>query len=299
MGLRAEKTITDGFDFNSGSRYENDYFNLFPSIYLQYDLDSSASLNLNYSRRINRPGAGQMAPFYNAQDLLNTRFGNPELLPEYTDSYESGYMKSWNVYLLTATVYHRRTSQVMTRVISLLDNNSAVQLWTNANNRHSSGLELINQFQFSSGFDATLSGNFFYSEIKGDNIQEGFNNSNFSWTISLLSNIALGNFATMQVQGEYRGPIILPQGEIEPIYGLNIGIKKDFFDKKATLSLNVSDIFDTRVFRIQTNDPEFYQERYFNRETRIGTLSFTYRFGGFRPKEEKPSGDSGYGDDPF
>ncbi|MEX2594449.1 MAG: outer membrane beta-barrel family protein [Anditalea sp.] len=299
VGLRAEQTTTKGYDFNSGTQYDNAYFNLFPSLYLTYELGPEEELLANYSRRINRPGAGQMAPFYNAQDLLNTRYGNPELNPEYTDSYETGYNKGWENYLFTGTLYHRRTTDVMTRIISLLENNSAVQLWTNANQRNSTGLELINQFQFSSNFDATLNGNFFYSELKGSNIQEGFDNSNFSWTISLLSNIVLPNIATVQIQGEYSGPIILPQGEIDPIYGLNVGLRRDIFNNRATVSLNVTDIFNTRIFRINTTDREFYQERYFNRETRIGTISLNYRFGGFRAKEEQPSGGNGYGDDPF
>lgn len=255
--------------------------------------------SLNYSRRISRPSVGNMAPFYNAQDLLNTRFGNPELNPEFTDSYEAGYMKGWERYLFNGTVYHRRTTDVITRIISLLENNSAVQLWTNANQRNSTGLELINQFQLSSNFDATLSGNLFYSEIKGSNIQEGFDNSSLSWTVSLLSNISFPGIATVQLQGEYRGPIILPQGEIDPMYGLNVGLRRNLFNNRATVGLNVSDLFNTRAFKIKTQDRKFIQERLFNSETRIGTISFSYRFGGFRANDEGPAGGSGYSSDPF
>jgi len=299
VGLRAEQTNTQGYDFNSNTPYDKQYINFFPSLYLSLELEEDEIFSLNYSRRISRPGVGNMAPFYNAQDLLNTRFGNPELNPEFTDSYEAGYMKGWERYLFNGTVYHRRTTDVITRIISLLENNSAVQLWTNANRRNSTGLELINQFQLSSNFDATLSGNLFYSEIKGSNIQEGFDNSSFSWTVSLLSNIAFPGIATVQLQGEYRGPIILPQGEIDPMYGLNVGLRRNLFSNRATLSLNVSDLFNTRAFKIKTEDRKFIQERLFNSETRIGTISFSYRFGGFSTNDEGPSGGSGYSSDPF
>jgi len=299
VGVRAEHTATKGFDFNSDVQYDNRYINFFPSLYLSLEVEQDEVYSLNYSRRISRPGVGGMAPFYNAQDLLNTRLGNPELNPEYTDSYEAGYMKGWERYLFNGTLYHRRTTDVMTRIISLLENNSAVQLWTNASQRNSTGLEVINQFQLSSHIDATLSGNFFYSEIMGSNIQEGFDNSSFSWTVSLLSNINLPRIATVQLQGEYRGPIILPQGEIDPIYGVNLGVRRNLLNNRATVSLNVSDLFDSRTFRIKTRDMEFTQDRFFNRETRIGTLSLSYRFGGFRAKDESPSGGSGYGNDPF
>jgi hypothetical protein len=296
-GLRAEYTKTSGYDYNSLTQYQNDYFNAFPSFYLTYELADQEEFIVNYSRRINRPSWGQMAPFYNAQDLLNTRLGNPVLQPEYTDSYEFGYNKGWEKVLFTGTVYHRRTLSPMTRIISLLENNSAVQLWDNANYRRDTGLELINQLEFHSNLDATLSGNFFYSEIDGNNIRENFYNSNFTWTVTLLTNWVIPELFNVQLMADYRGPIALPQGEIDPIYGINVGIRKDFFNKRATVSLNVSDVFNTRVFRIQTDDIEFSQMRFFNQETRIGTLSFTYRFGGFRGKEEKPS--VRYSDDPF
>ena len=298
-GLRGELTLTDSYWFDENSEYINNYFNLFPSLYLAYSFAQENEMQLNYSRRISRPGTGALAPFYNAQDLLNTRFGNPYLQPELTDSYELGYVKGWQNLLFTGTVYHRRAYNTITRIIFLQPDNVAVQTWENANRRVSTGLELIHQWQLSDHIDATLSGNFFHSEIIGENIREGFNNTNFSWTISLLSNILIPQIATIQLQGDYRGPIVLPQGEIEPIYGLNIGIRKDVLEKKLSLSLNVSDIFNTRIFRIQTDGPDFYQERLFNRETRIATFSLTYRFGGFKDKKSSSGSRDEYGDDPF
>ncbi|HSI77507.1 MAG TPA: outer membrane beta-barrel protein [Lunatimonas sp.] len=172
------------------------------------------------------------------------------------------------------------------------ENNSAVQLWENANYRRDTGLELINQLELHSNLDATLSENFFYSEINGNNIRENFFNSNFTWT-----NWVIPDLFNVQLMADYRGPIALPQGEIDPIYGVNLGIRKDFFNRRATVSLNVSDLFNTRVFRIQTDDIEFSQMRFFNQETRIGTLSLKCRFGGFKGKEEKSS--VRYEDDPF
>ncbi|EIM73873.1 TonB-dependent receptor, partial [Nitritalea halalkaliphila LW7] len=235
-------------------------------------------LTANFSRRISRPNIWALAPIFRVNDLFNLSIGNQELQPEFTNSYEFGYMKGWDKYLLNAVVYHRFTTDVQTRVIRLNEDNVSVQLRENANSRSSTGLELVNQFQFTSWFDATLSGNFFYSEIIGENIEANFNNSNFSWTVNLLANMAIPKFASLQIQADYRGPIVLPQGEIEPIWGVNMGLRKDLFNKKATISVNVSDIFNTRIFRIRTTDENFDFQRLFNRETRIGTIAFTYRF---------------------
>ncbi|MCC5939362.1 MAG: TonB-dependent receptor [Lunatimonas sp.] len=283
-GLRGEYTETTGTQASRLEPFVNNYFNLFPSLYLSYELGQEHEFTANYSRRISRPNMWSLSPLYRVRDLLNLSVGNPFLQPEFTDSYEFGYMKGFEKFLFNATVYHRASTNVHTRVIRLTDNNVAIQTRENALRRNATGLEVINQMQLANWWDATVSGNFFYSEIIGDNIEQGFNNSNYSWTVSLLSNMAIPNLFTFQVQGNYRGPIVLPQGQIEPFWGLNAGIRKNVMNDKGTISLNVSDIFNTRIFRITNEDNRFVQERVFNRETRIGTIAFTYRFGGFKEK---------------
>lgn len=200
-------------------------------------------------------------------------------------------MKGWDWWLLNATVYHRYSTDVATRITRLTDDNVTIQTRENADTRSATGFELINQLQFTNWFDATLTGNFFHSKVSGENIERGFSNSNFSWTVSLLSNMAIPNFLTLQLQGKYRGPMVMPQGEIRPFWTVNLGAKKDVFNNKGTISLNVSDIFNTGVFKIYTEDERFVQDRVFSRETRIATLSFTYRFGGFQDRRsERPQG---------
>lgn len=291
FGLRGEYTETISYQERTENQVINNYFNLFPSVYMSYDLGDEESFTANYSRRISRPSLWSLSPFYRVRDMQNFSIGNPYLQPEMTDSYEIGYMKGWEKLLFNATLYHRYSTNVLTRVIRLTDENLAIQTRENANLRKSTGLELINQVQLVDWWDFTLSGNFFYSEIFGDNIEEGFNNSNFSWTVSLLSNMVIPNWFSVQVQGNYRGPIVFPQGEIEPMWGLNAGIRRNILQEKGTISLNVSDIFNTRLFKIKNIDSRFVQDRLYNWETQIGTLSFTYRFGGFKDKTNGSGGD--------
>jgi iron complex outermembrane recepter protein len=296
-GLRGEYTETRGIQQSNQNVTINNYFNVFPSAYLSYDLGKEEEVTVNFSRRISRPNIWSLAPIFGVSDLYNLSIGNPNLQPEFTNSYELGYMKGWERYLLNATLYHRFSTDILTRVIRVTDENVAIQTRENANSRSATGLEIVNQLQLASWFDATLTGNLFYSEIIGDNIEQGFNNSNMSWTISLLSNMIIPNFATVQIQGNYRGPIVLPQGEIEPLWGLNLGVRKNVLNNKGTVSLNVTDVFNTRVFRIRTEDTRFVQDGMFNRETQIGTLSFTYRFGGFRERNGRDRGNEEFDED--
>jgi len=302
LGLRAEYTKTLGETLRSEEHIPNDYFNLFPSAFFSYSLGQENELTLNYTRRISRPGIWDLAPIYRVRDQYNFSIGNPYLKPEFTDSYEVGYMRGWDNYLLNATVYHRYSTDVEARVTMLTDDNVAIQTRENADTQSSTGFELINQIQVANNLDATLTGNFFYSKINGENIEGAFSNENFSWTLSLLANWLIPKWFSVQAQGNYRGPIVLAQGQIEPQASLNIGLRKDLFNNKATVSLNVSDIFNTRKFRITTSNPRFDETREFQRESRVGTLSFTYRFGGFRERSEKGSrreGGDDFGGDEF
>lgn len=297
VGLRGEGTRTLGVQERKDLVVENNYFNLFPSVYFSYTLKEEEEFSANYSRRISRPGIWHLAPLYYVSDLLNIRTGNPYLNPEFTDSYELGYMKGWEKWLLNTTVYHRYSTDIISRITRINDDNVTIQTRENINNRSSTGLEVINQFQFAKWMDATLTGNLFYSVVKGDNLQEGFDNSNLSWTVSLLSNMAIPNLFNVQVQGNYRGPIVLPQGEIKPFWGINMGLRKDVLRKKGTVSLNLSDIFNSREFIINTEDPRFSQDRVFKWETRILTLSLTYRFGGFKEKRNGRDRQRGGGEE--
>ena len=297
LGLRGEYTETLGVTEKTNERIPNNYFNLFPSAFLSYQLGTENELTVNYTRRISRPSIWDLSPIYRVRDQYNLSVGNPYLQPEFTDSYELGYMKGWERYLMNATLYHRYSTNIETRIIRLTSDNVAIQSRENADTRSSTGFELVNQIQVTSNFDATLTGNLFYSRVDGGNIEEGFTNENFSWTLNFLGNLLIPNWFNVQAQGNYRGPIVLPQGQIEPQWSLNIGVRREVLDGKGTISLNVSDIFNTRNFRITTEDPRFTQYRKFQRESRIGTLSFTYRFGGFKERNQDRGSRREGGDD--
>ncbi|UZD21972.1 TonB-dependent receptor [Algoriphagus halophytocola] len=301
LGLRSEYTETLGETVRNQESIPNDYFNLFPSAFFSYTIAPENELTLNYTRRISRPSIWDLAPIYRVRDQYNFSIGNPYLQPEFTDSYEMGYMKGWERYLLNATVYHRYSTDVETRITILTDDNVAIQSRENADTRASTGFELINQFQVSNNLDATLTGNLFYSKINASNIEEDFSNENFSWTLNLLANWLIPDWFSVQAQANYRGPIVLPQGQIEPQFTMNIGLRKDVLNGKGTIALNVTDISNTRNFRITTENPRFDEKRVFQRESRVGTLSFTYRFGGFKEKPEggsrREGGDFDGGDD--
>jgi iron complex outermembrane recepter protein len=293
-GLRGEFTDATSFQPAIDSTYRDQYFNLFPSLFLNYEITTNQDVQVNYSRRVRRPRTGALMPFVNAQDFYNLRIGNPYLNAAYTNSFELSYLRGWESYFLSASAYYRHTENAISRVFELFDERYAIVTWINSDTRRNLGLELVNQFNFTQNMDATLTGNFFHSEISGTNVDgSSFVSSRFSWTMSLLGNMRIPNLFNVQVMGNYRGPIAVPQGSIKPVYSMNLGLRRNIWQQNATISFNVSDIFNSRRFVLETDGAAFGQERRFMRESRVFTLSLTYRFGGYRDRETTRSNGNG------
>lgn len=299
-GLRAEYTATTGTTASWDSAVVNNYFNLFPSLYIDYKIKEQTSLIANYSKRISRPWVGALAPLVNVQDPLNPRLGSPFLQPSLTDNFELGFTGKIKKIFTTITLFHRYTTNGVVRVFEpfpALGPDAIAVTWTNASTQNNTGLEWINQFGWGNALDATFTANAFYAAVAAPEGEGLRTNTNFSWTLTLLANWRIPKIMNVQITGNYRGPMVMPQGEIDPIFNMGIGLRREVLKGNGTITLNLSDVFNTQRFLFTSTTPVFYQERFFNRETRILTLGFTYRFRGFRNKqaaqllEERNGGD--------
>lgn len=286
-GLRAEYTDTESYQPRIDSVHVNNYFDLFPSAFLSYELAENTILQASYSRRISRPNMWRLMPFLNAQDLLNMRLGNPYLQPQYTDNYELSFDKMWEEFFFTASLFHRNAKNTFTRVYQLFEDRSSVVTWQNADNRQSTGLELVNQWFVNRTTDLSLTTSIYHNRISGEDENGRYSNSRMSWTLNLMGNTRISNWFSFQVIANYRGPIVLPQGSIDPRYSVNIGFRREVLNRNGTISLSVSDLFRTRNFTLNTESPDFNQRRYFERESRVLNLSFTYRFRGYQDRSDR------------
>jgi iron complex outermembrane recepter protein len=282
-GLRGELTLTESYQPRIDSTNSYDYFKLFPSVFIGYDLGSNQNVQLSYSRRIRRPWSGSLVPFLVVQDQYNYRSGNPYLKPEFTDNFELNFNKSWTTYTLNAGIFHRYTTNALSRLVVPFGDATLVT-WENANTRNSTGLELINNFNFSRNLNARVTGNVFRSSITAQSGSDTFSNDRISWSLNMMGNYNIPKFFSTQVVAFYQGPIVVPQGEILPTFGLNVGLRRNVMSNQGTISLNVSDVFNTRRFALKTETDMFYLEREFNFDSRVITIAFTYRFLGYRDR---------------
>ena len=314
IGLRAESSIYEGN--NKGQKFNTDYpISLFPSLFLSQKINDNTDLQLNYSRRINRPGFWQLFPFVDISDSLNISHGNPALKPEFTNSIELTYSKTFkNRDNFIASVYFKNTNNLITKYlqpeyVKAYDSIMPVSTYINANKSYVTGLELIGKNKITKFWDLTSNLNLFTSKIDLDNQPDP---DQFpSYFIKINNTIRLPKNFSLQVSGDYQSKIIsspggnaggrggggfgggmggmfgggglsAAQGYIRPNYGVDAAIRFEFLkEKKASISLNVNDIFKTRKYDSYTETAFFIQDAQRWRDPQMFRLNFNWRFGKF------------------
>ena len=285
VGLRAEdaqlNTHLNGFTGNvlTGSDGKIEYKRLYPSVFLTQKLKGDQQVQLSYTRRVNRPRPWDTNPFLDVSDRLNYRAGNPNLLPEDVHSFELGYSKYWKKVTLTSSLYFRQTNDVIQRVRSIPVNGIITTTPQNLSHQINSGLELIGRFDLIKTLNFTTNVNLYQSKFAGDDRYNIPSNSGFSWNANLTGNLTVVKNVSLQMRGDYRAAEVMAQGKRNAMYGIDGGAKYDFPNKKASLSFNVRDIFNTRKWSMTTDDNYTNVDFARRMQGTMGNLTFSYRFG--------------------
>ena len=300
LGLRAEQTNLDtqliplNPEDEGRTEYEpkrQDYFSLFPSANLTYKYSDISSVQLSYSRRISRPRFRNLNPFITYSNPLSLFTGNPDLRPQFTDSYEVGILQNRKASSIYVGLYYRHTTDVVQRITELDGEGITRRLPMNLGTRDDIGVETNINYDITKKFRVTSTMNFFNSQVDG-----GENLSAEATTISTR----LGTFyrnrklLNAQLSWFYRAPQNTPQGTRKSIQSLDVGLSKDVLKNNGTISFNVRDLFNTRKYRGETITETFTTDSEFQwRRGPTAVLSFTYRL---NQKKQRPSRSRGGND---
>jgi outer membrane receptor protein involved in Fe transport len=285
--------------------FKKDYFQLFPSLFLNYALTETAQLQLNYTRRLRRPWGGQLNSFKNTRDASMIEFGNPALTPEYTHSFSLNYLKTWPAHTLSVSTYYRPTTDVMQRIRYQGEYNGQPSMFmTNLNvaKSQSAGAELILKDKLWRVLDLTTTLNAYYYQLEGfETIVErqlvtGEGQENFAWTARLLASIILPYDISIQATGNYQSRQVITQGYRKANGSLEIGLRKTFLNKTFALAVNWRDVFDSRSWENYTEGPTFWRHQKNHRDPRIN-LQLTWNFGNMMPKKKPQRDDDSQGSD--
>jgi outer membrane receptor protein involved in Fe transport len=331
LGLRAESSTYHGELLKTGELFDIDFpLSLFPSIFLSQKLGETQSLQLNYSRRINRPNFWQLTPFTDSSDKLNPSKGNPGLKPEFTNSFELSYEKTFkNRGNFLASIYYKHTTDLITRFQEEGTASSGEQViintWINANSSYVTGIELTMRNPFFKWWEFTPNLNVYTSDVNINIPGEPDQPRLTSYFVKVNNTFRLPKNVSIQLSGDYQSKTVLPpggsggggrgggfgggggffgggatasQGYVRPNYGVDIAVRYEFLkNRAASLSLNMNDLFRTRVYDVHSESSAMVQDVFRRRDPRIIRLNFNWRFGKFDPnlfkRKNMRSGDGG------
>ncbi|MDP4684240.1 MAG: TonB-dependent receptor, partial [Crocinitomicaceae bacterium] len=158
-GVRLEQSYQIPNLISDSIRIVNDFFNFFPSAHIRYAFTPKSEVSLSYSRRINRAGSRNLNPFTNYSDPYNLQRGNPNLQPEYIDSYDLGYTNERKKVTLTTSIFYRYTTGVITRIKEFYADNTSVVTYANIDKSYSFGTEMIFIVKPTTWWRNSISGN--------------------------------------------------------------------------------------------------------------------------------------------
>ncbi|MBI1342653.1 MAG: TonB-dependent receptor [Terrimonas sp.] len=310
LGLRAESSTFNGKIPSKATSFDINFpLSFFPSVFLSEKLKNDQELQINYSRRINRPGFWQLFPFIDYSDTLNLSRGNPELNPEFTNSFELSYQKIFkNRDNFLASLYFKNTNGLITRnqiveANPVTGKDQLVNTYINANSSYITGLEMTMKNKVTKWWDLVSNLNLFTSKINVNDPLIAPQKQFFSWFGKLNNTFKIVKKLSLQVSGEYQSKTILPpnggggrfggpwgqssstsQGYIRSSYFVDAGLRFDFLkNNMASVSLNVNDIFRTRRSWVYSESPYFTQDVFRRRDPQILRLNLSWRFGKFDP----------------
>ncbi|MEP7145606.1 MAG: outer membrane beta-barrel family protein, partial [bacterium] len=276
LGLRGEYWKYGLNQFNRNSEITKDRIDYFPSVSISEKLGSTEEISLSYSRRVRRPGFRDLSPETRIMSSIFYSKGNPDLSPEYINSFELNFIKFFNEFSVTPSLFYKLTTNKISRYSTLIDSNITLSTPVNANKENSYGGELLINGSISRMLSLNGSLSYFRQEIILDSL--GSNSTN-TFAGRLFANLTLPWDAGVQLTYFYRGKTVTPQGLVDPVSSFDVALKKDFFNKKLSLNFRVADIFNAQKMSGSTATDLYSQFFSRQRESRVASLTITYKFG--------------------
>lgn len=307
VGLRAETVNVDSEAFKKDLAsneeltipFENDYFELYPSAFFTYSPSEKNSYQLSYSRRIDRPGIGQVNPLPEWNTPLISQFGNQELRPQFTNSIETNYTRQLEKGSITAGVFYRIIEDEIQQAILIdrTDINRLIMTNLNFDNTTSYGIELSSNYRPTKWWSVNASFDLYSQTQKS--VAESFDDDqnivlnsvevdNVAWNLRAFNNFKVSNSLSFSAFGMYRAKNKNIQFEMREMLMVNVGMRYNFMEGRANFSLSYNDIFNTMYAEFNGQRP-FLQTGRFNWESQQISGRLSYRFGGgkYRAKARK------------
>ncbi|MCY1495971.1 catecholate siderophore receptor CirA [compost metagenome] len=271
LGLRIEDSNTGSNDRINQFNIDKKYTDFFPTAHFTYEINNIFNLQLSYSRRISRPAFWQLNPFGGIADRRNIRIGNPDLDPVYTNSYELGTLIKWRKFIINPSLYHQFSRNIFEDIRITNPDGFLVEQAINSGTESRIGAEI--SISYSPLKWLTLNGemNYYTFEQKGI-----FNVSDKNFTSKQSTRIKFSTW-NFQTNLNYLGATSSGQYNSKSQYWFDLGMGKDIWNERATITLKADNIFDSRISKGLVRGNDYILDYNFRSVGPRVYATFTYR----------------------
>ncbi|OXB09043.1 TonB-dependent receptor [Flavobacterium plurextorum] len=274
-GLRSEYTAINILQRTLNEEHKDDYLKWFPSLSLKYELTSNHSVHASYSKRINRPSQFDLNPFRFYDDSFNYSQGNPNLVPEITHAAEIGY--AWKSNFMSS-LYFNSTKDVFTEVYTYdPGNNTTVTSQINVSKSYNYGANITHTAELYKFWSINTLFNIFENRFMGNIVNSDTIDPIVTLNLSVQNSFTITESLKAEANAQYQSKSNLGVYQRDGFFDFSIGISKQVLANKGSIKLNVTDIFNTNNFYINSTVGQTAINKRYDLDNRIATLSFTYR----------------------
>jgi outer membrane receptor protein involved in Fe transport len=283
IGARFEDYSIDGtFESNGeNATYSDHIFTVYPSAFFSFNPSEKNQFQLSYSRRVDRPSIQQVNPIREWSTPTITSVGNPDLKPQFTNSFEFNYTRQHNRGSVTMGAFYRRVNDNITRTLNIdpLDENKVILSFGNMESNNRYGVEVSSNYRIAKWWRTNASFDLYSQKESGIANGQALEITNNSLNLRLSNSFTATKNLRFQLFAMYRGGGESIQFEVDPMWMINAGASLNVLKGKGTLTLRMNDIFEGMKFKFKSENP-YPSNGQFNWESRTGYVGFMYRFGG-------------------
>ncbi|NNJ53005.1 MAG: TonB-dependent receptor [Ignavibacteriaceae bacterium] len=292
-GLRAEYTYRTIEVPTQNETFNIDRIDYFPSVHSSYKLSDLTTLMASYSRRIERPRGWALEPFPTWIDANNVRFGNPNLQPEFIDSYETGIQTSLGEFSVSSEFYYRITKNKIEFIRTVVDENVTQTTFENVGKDYSLGAEVMFNFNPLQFWNVNLMGNVYNYLVEGVLYGEPFSRTSFNWQTRFNNSFKLWSTTQIQFNLNYNSPSVSSQGRWEGSLRSDLSVRHEIIENVLAATLQIRDVFGTTKREFTSQGENFYNYNQYDFESPTVMLNFRYTFNNYKPKREGRNGGNG------
>ncbi len=298
LGLRGEYTNRLVEVLDQGKDFSIDRWDYFPTIHASYQLPAKNQLMGSYSRRIDRPRGWYLEPFLTWSDAYNVRRGNPDLQPEYIDSWELGYQKSFGDNSISVEGYYRKTKNRIERIRSVYEGNVILHSFENVGTDHALGTEIMLNLVPVRAWETNITGNFYDYRVEGQLNDVVFDKRSFTWSVRWNNILNITKSTRVQLNPAYHSPEVEAQEKEEGYFVMHAAVRQTIVEEHLNATLQLRDVFSTAKRESEITGNDFYNYRLYEHKSPIVMLNLTWKINNYKNgKEGSLSQEEGFGGD--